>query len=195
MNILNWLFDKNKKVELDNFKEESTKISYNVKLDMYMSVIYLAMYEEFRCQFWIRDYQTPRIIEDYDFQTRQFHIPETYGAESKTYIIRSNEDVVCGNIGHNNYIDLYGNHSGSKNELMRLCVNEEILYSIFKTKVELRNKVCNIILSELTNEFNNDKRDDVLIKELKNSLIVKDEEIMLHCFKNLLLKDKDDVKR
>ena len=193
MKMLNWLFDKNKKVELDEFKEESTKIPYNVKLDMYMSVIYLAMYGKFRCQFYVRYYPTPRIIEDYQFETRQFHIPETYGTESNTYIVGSEKDIVSGNIGHNRYMDLYGNHSGSKDEVMRLCVNEEILYSIFKTKSELRDKVCGIILSELKDEFNHrdTKRDEILIKELKNSLIVKDEEIMLYCFKKLL-KDKDD---
>ena len=76
---------------------------------------------------------------------------------------------------------------------MRLCVNDEILYSIFKTKSELRDKVCTIILSELKNKFNHRdaKRDEFLIKELKTSLLVKDEEIMLHCLKKLL-KDTDD---
>ena len=193
MNIINWMFDKNKKVELDDFKEESTKITYDVKLDMYMSVIYLAMYGKFRCQFCVRDYPTPRIIEDYQFETRQFHIPETYGANSHTYIIRSEKDIVSGDLGHNNYIDLYGNHSGSEHSVMRLCVNEEILYSIFKTKTELRDKVCTIILSELKDEFNHRdaRRDEILIKELKNSLLVKDEEIMLRCLKKLL-EDKDD---
>ena len=57
----------------------------------------------------------------------------------------------------------------------------------------MRDKVCTIILSELKDEFNHRdaRRDEILIKELKNSLLVKDEEIMLRCLKKLL-EDKDD---
>ena len=176
---------------MDVFKEESTEISYAVKLDMYMSVLYLALYGRFRCYFYLRDYSTSDIIKDYTFKTRQFHIPETFGAASKTYIIESSDNVIAGSIGHNTYIDLKGNHSGSKDSVMYLEVNNEMLYSIFKDRSDLKERVCSIILNELRNEINHKDRQS--LKELNKSLFTKDEEIMLYCLKKLL--KEPDIKR
>lgn len=202
MKILNWLFDKEEKEKMKVFKEESTEISYTVKLDMYMSVLYFALYGKFRCYFYLRDYSTENIIENYTFKTRQFHIPKTFGASSKKYIIESVDNIIAGEIGHNTYIDLKGNHSGSKDEVMYLCVNNEMLYSIFKDRSDLKERVCSIILSELKDDILDDRPqhdDDIFenknkkIESIKKSLFLRDEEIMLFCLQKLL--KEPEIKR
>ena len=117
-------------------------------------------------------------------------------------IIESVDNIITGEIGHNTYIDLKGNHSGSKDEVMYLCVNNEMLYSIFKDRSDLKERVCSIILSELKDDILDDRPqhdDDIFenknkkIQSIKKSLFLRDEEIMLFCLQKLL--KEPEIKR